>query len=449
MTSYKVNNHPLMPKTTQNHNLLSQEMKLPVNSSGSKSISEILDVIEKNSVNKTIVAESEISKIGTPSDPTAANNRLVVATEEARKVKKDQNEAVKKIINDLRVSAHSIEHQIRQAEVDVFKKEEDAFFKASDEYEIMQLKERQKQEIQWKKKSYKDVIDERKEKRNNKMIMQAMKMQLKSQALKIRQQDLAERTSESIKAVIVQRRELFDKRTNLMENRHRHEVKQLVAEQDRIIAEEKEFLEIETRHLPDEDRKEAIKTHSVKINQQRVINKKKMEQLMEVQQLEMKQMKERYVTDEKAFQEYHTTISNHTVSYNTKHAEHDAEIDSHRQRMLALKDSIKLAKLDAEFAIELKAASHSHKAAVRQHLQDQKIQAAQRARRWKIKNRLINPIDDEVDENGDEIESNGNNTKISLMAPSKEHSIASSSHHHKLIKLVTSSPIMYIQNRKV
>ncbi|EPZ33401.1 hypothetical protein ROZALSC1DRAFT_27730 [Rozella allomycis CSF55] len=316
--------------------------------------------------------------------------------------RKEQTNMAIELAKNLRIEADAIAQQIQLAEMEFAKKEEEAFCKSRNEMEVSKLLERQQFELQEKRELHEKLIKERIERRNQKKMQKEQYREIKSQTERIHREVAAKNAYVSLKQTIKERRAGNDALILHVEAHHSRQQKQREAEQERHIANQRMLFEFEIRHLKEEEKEDKRKEFEFTVAQLKSINKKKGEQLRELQALELRQRHERIEKEDSFFEEAHMLQLSHSVAYQDALRSDQIQIHASKDKMLSLQESIKLLKLKAEHAAEIKKMKLTHKAQMKVLLNDHKTQSSVRAKRWQLN--MLSSSEDNIIEEGEDDE---------------------------------------------
>ncbi|TPX37592.1 hypothetical protein SmJEL517_g00653 [Synchytrium microbalum] len=287
-----------------------------------------------------------------------------------------QSTVNKSLYDNLRHDCTRIEENVRDAEREVDRKEEEAFIMHASEVELQRLTSQQQSERKKKREAFEKAVSARTERKKAKTMMKKLMRDTKFRDNKILQQDLAGKATAELREALNYRREAFEMISTSMEARHQKQLKQLSAAQERRIASEKLLTELETRHLSDEARAASAKKFQVFTNHRKALDKRLADHLRDIQRLELKHAKERFECEYQSFEEGASLrMSNTQQAEDLEHTQAQ-EIYNEKDRLLALRETAKLMQLEAEHNGELRRLQMQQKQIVKQVKEAQKARLA-------------------------------------------------------------------------
>ncbi|KNE65193.1 PAS domain S-box protein [Allomyces macrogynus ATCC 38327] len=288
-----------------------------------------------------------------------------------------------RIFENIRIDMEKVELNIRQAENEVFRKEEEAFFARQDEIEMNQLLQRQAYELARSDDAFESMLSERKVRKHTKKLQKQMSKEAKARDVKIRQQDTGKHMAREVRVMLAQHRQRFESLMAHMEARHVRQRQQLEFAQERKIRDQKALLEIETRGLREDLRGEIMKDFAYRINHQRTLDKHIADQLREVQQHELKQRKERFDAEAKALEEVAHLRAAHKRRLDEVESQQKVEYAVENERIEDAREKIKLAQVAVQHTADTKKLKAQHKTQIKMALRSQRLRAALRLKKWR------------------------------------------------------------------
>jgi hypothetical protein len=178
-------------------------------------------------------------------------------------------------------------------EYDVFERYEQAFFRSLEDIEILSIKEKQSQAMIALKVKQEQILKDLKQRKSNKKFQREQQRQLKSLYLQTQFRAALFSENEIVKESLKVHREKSAKIVIQIEERHLKQIKQFNAAEERDIQDQTFLINLQCKTLAPEQMSETMKKFQAKINHQKVINKKKLDNIREQQRLELLQFKER------------------------------------------------------------------------------------------------------------------------------------------------------------
>ncbi|TPX50467.1 guanylate cyclase [Synchytrium endobioticum] len=297
----------------------------------------------------------------TENSPATANNEHVSTlghdkgpTDSETAFQKTHAEATKTIYNNLRAECFKIEENIRGAEREVERKEEDAFIMHASEIELQNLMAQQSAERKKRREAFQTMILNRTERKKAKLSMKKLMRETKARDLKIMQQDSLAKATLELKTALHQRREAFELTVSNALTRHAKQLKLLAAAQERRIAAEKQLSELEVRHLPKEARAASVKKYAIYLSHRKAMDKRVTDHLREIQLMEVKHAKERFDCELLTHDEIASLKMMHAQQVEEMEFTHIAELHADKDKLNVLRETMKLMQLDAENNAEMR-----------------------------------------------------------------------------------------------
>jgi hypothetical protein len=172
-------------------------------------------------------------------------------------------------------------------------KAEDAFFSEEDELEIVQALTRQAEELKCIKSLHESLLKDRGSRKQSKRLQREMQREIKQLHLKIHNQEQAQRTADEVKKMLQAHHERIERLITHTEDRHLKQTKQMTAAQERKISDQRVLMELQCRHLNEEQRSDAMKEFQFRVGHQKTLDKKVNDQLRDRQLMELRHLKDR------------------------------------------------------------------------------------------------------------------------------------------------------------
>ncbi|KAJ3403843.1 hypothetical protein HDV05_007573, partial [Chytridiales sp. JEL 0842] len=313
-------------------------------------------------------SQDAFSDVGSPrisvTSVTSRNNNA--GADDIRSFKEHQNEVAGDQYDLLRHECEQIEENIHSAEAEVLKRDEESFVLQQSDAELSHLKQLHANEVARKKGMFETLMAARKERKRIKALHRSMMRETKQRDQKIQQQDLTSKLSKESQIIMAHKRSTFAELVNHIENIHEKTRKQLVNSQERKNKTETILNELQTRHLKEEMRSTLNKKHQVKMNHQKVMDKKVTDHLRETQMQEMKQIKDRFDNEVRVFNELSILKTNHLDKLYDLETQQSVEVNTEKERLVTIKDTLKVMQMESEHQAEIKRLILAQKASLRQ-----------------------------------------------------------------------------------
>ncbi|RKP17683.1 hypothetical protein ROZALSC1DRAFT_30547 [Rozella allomycis CSF55] len=388
--------------------------------SRSLSVSEILQSIDQLGVQ----ANDPPSRSSTFEPIVVGHKGNVLSNEEATRMFREKQQCmIDQIIGELRRNAIEVENEIKRAEIELSRRCEE---------EVSVMKAGHREEMEHKKQNHLRVLQERQNRRNTKRLQKQMYKETKSRAMLIHQQEASRMAAENLKKSVDMRRLANEALVVQMEERHIREQRQLQEEQERLMRDEQVFHELESKHLMEYEQMDKMKDFQFRMNNLKVINKKKSEQLREIQIIEMRQRKERIEKEEEFYEELQSLGLSQASSFVEIELNEKAEISASKEKIENLRETIKMVKTKTEQANDLKKLRGNQKMQLKQLQREHLLQASMRGKKWLMKSKV--DLEEEIEENEekeDEFEEmrdfkkNNNTRNRSIKSKSKSQGLQS------------------------
>ncbi|KAJ3202234.1 hypothetical protein HK099_001950, partial [Clydaea vesicula] len=353
---------PVVQANLESH---SKAVEASVNSGGGVPANKTLE--QATTLNKKSSKQKPAPDAVTP----AVNNQYSDFKEQrlAELVEKLQSEAV---VKDLLAESQKIEEQIFLGENEVFHKNEEAFFMVQDENETLCLKTLHNEDVKALKALHEQQVQDVLKRKAAKRFQRQQQREVKALYNKTHEQDIAYKKIEEVKKKLAEHRERTEKLIDHIEERHVKQIKQFNAAEARRIADQKLLVELKVAHLTEEQKIAAIKENQSKINHQKALDKKKLDQIREQQRRELRHLKEEFSNmNSTQILEEQDMINKHKLDYLLE-----------KEKITATESSIKVIKLQAENQIELTKLINQQKQQLRQLRRAQKTRKAKRFKHW-------------------------------------------------------------------
>ncbi|KAJ3225330.1 hypothetical protein HK099_006975 [Clydaea vesicula] len=283
-----------------------------------------------------------------------------------------------KVIND----NQQIEEQIFHGENEIFHKNEEAFFLAQDERELLNLKARQNEEIRALKVIQEQAIGDVNKRKAAKKFLRQQQREMKSLYNKTHEQEAACKKTEEAKQRLCEHRERCAKMADHIEEKHLKQIKQFNAAEERKINDQKILVELRVRHLTEEQRSEAMKEYQSKMNHQKALDKKKLDQICEQQRVELRHFKDKADLETLMMEEFANLLSTHELEEQEISNKHKLDYLLEKERIASTQLSLKVLLIQAENLIEIKKLQAVHRVQLRQLRRSQKSRKTKRYRHW-------------------------------------------------------------------
>jgi hypothetical protein len=126
-----------------------------------------------------------------------------------------------------------------------------------------------------------------------KRYQRELQREIKNLFEKTHNQETAYRKTEEVKQTLLEHRERAEKHVEHVEERHLRQLKQFTAAEDRKIQDQRILMELQVRHLSEDQKAEAMKEYHSRMNHQKTVDKKRLDQIREQQRMELRHLRDK------------------------------------------------------------------------------------------------------------------------------------------------------------
>jgi len=296
--------------------------------------------------------------------------------------KRSQNIKIKGIVNELLVDGQSIEDKVVSGENEIFFKNEDNFFIAQDEQEITALKTRQQKDIRSLRALQEQQVQDANKRAVLKRYQRELQREIKNLFDKTHNQETAYRKTDEVKLTLLEHRERNEKHVEHIEERHQRQIKQFTAAEERKVMDQRILMELQVRHLSEDQKAEAMKEYHSKMTHQKNVDKKRLDQIREQQRTELRHLRDRADCETRMMEEFANMQSKHTFDQQASEAHHRADYVNEKERMATAEQALKLLEMAGENATEIKKMQAHHQSQIRHMQRAQNNRRDKRVKRW-------------------------------------------------------------------
>ncbi|KAI9344964.1 hypothetical protein BDR26DRAFT_917072 [Obelidium mucronatum] len=245
------------------------------------------------------------------------------------------------IFTRLREEYVIIEEALIASHEQYLNKTEEAFLLARNEIEISQLKEQQRSEISQKQAIFEERLSLKATVRREKALTEGFSSDAKLRDMKIFQKASDAKLARHVQQILDQNRQEFEETIAHVEKIHSRKCKNLSSIQESRNTHDKTVYEMEIKHLNMDAQNLMRKRYGAKANHQKVLDKKSLDQLKEVQRMEILHIKELFNLKHACTDE---ALRLRTVQQEALHAldiKHCNERREEKVSLAALKDNMK------------------------------------------------------------------------------------------------------------
>ncbi|KAJ3128417.1 hypothetical protein HK098_004493 [Nowakowskiella sp. JEL0407] len=298
-------------------------------------------------------------------DDASIHAAILSAPTTEQEIRTAQSQKTTLFYNSLRQECQLIEDHMRVSELDVLRKEEDAFLAIKFEHEISRMQNLQATEVKERKLAFEKLLQSRAIRQQAKKAQKQMFRDIKKRDSTITEQEDSAKAMEKIQEQLSDRSKMFERQIAFVEAKHEKQRKQLLAAQERKLSAEKTLHDLETKHLKSELRSTLQKNFQGRINHQKALDKRMMDHQRELQLLELRQLKERADVEEKSFEEIQSMKIIHNSRLLEMQSQHLSELHAEKDRLYEVRQQYKVAALDAKYASDMKRLTQNHRAQMR------------------------------------------------------------------------------------
>ncbi|KAJ3128431.1 hypothetical protein HK098_004508 [Nowakowskiella sp. JEL0407] len=286
------------------------------------------------------------------------------------------------LYDELRNECQSIDIHMRDAELEVMVKEEDAFLSIRFEKELSRMQALQASEIREFKVAFQKSLVARSTLQKSKRSQKQLFRDIKKRDQTITEQEETARATQKMQIMLSDKLKGFEQELAFVEEKHEKQRKQMIAAQERKSESEKMLFDLETGHLKPEIRSALAKNFNARLNHQKTLDKRMMDHQRELQLLELRQLKERADLEERFFEETQTQKINQSLRLIEARRYHVTEMHLEKDRLYEAKETFKISKMELIHTQEWKKLVNSHRTQIRQmRLQHQKMMKQRKAQK--------------------------------------------------------------------
>ncbi|KAJ3014561.1 UNVERIFIED_CONTAM: hypothetical protein HDU68_000228 [Siphonaria sp. JEL0065] len=311
----------------------------------------------------------------------ATSNKAGVNLDTTILFKNELIETLKEHYNQIREECSSLENGMKVKQSEVIKKKELAFQLSNCESEIIQLKGHQSAEIARAKSCFETFMASKANSRKYKALNRSFLLQAKLRDLKIIQQESIAALASRMEQILLENRLEFADTVAHVEEIHTKKCKNLTDQQESHNRTEKAVYDLEISHLDEDLRAVMVKRYLVTQNHKKILDKKKFDQLKELQARELKHIKELF--------DFKLISTDNVFHLKQKHQEEIQAIDikhykerkEHEEVLTNLKENFQLRQLEEYHQNGLKALADSHRNTlnIKHNIHSQRLTAVQQA----------------------------------------------------------------------
>jgi len=296
--------------------------------------------------------------------------------------KRSQNIKIKGIVNELLVDGQSIEDQVVIGENEIFFKNEESFYIAQDEQEVNALKNRHAIELRALKTLQDLKVQDMQKRGTQKKFQREQQREIKNLFEKTHNQETAYRKIDEVKQALFEHRERNERLVEHMEERHQRQIKQFTAAEERKVMDQRILMELQVRHLSEDQKAEAMKEYHSKMTHQKNVDKKRLDQIREQQRMELRHFKDRADGETQIMEEFANLESKHTFDEQALKAHQRIEYVTEKERMASAESALKLMEIQGDNATEYKKLQNVQRFQIRRLQKTQRIRREKRVKRW-------------------------------------------------------------------
>ncbi|KAJ3323776.1 hypothetical protein HDV06_001146 [Boothiomyces sp. JEL0866] len=286
------------------------------------------------------------------------------------------------LLNNLYQETRLIEKEVLIGEVEVFKLNEEAFFKNINDLEILDIKLRQEEELAQLKLRQTQIVKDYEARKAGKLT--AIKQQRELKMLYLETQfraELAQRANQD-KQKLSSHRQKVAKIIHQMEERHTKQIVQFNAAEERNFQNKKLLLQLQSASLSEEERGEAEKKFQARLTHQKVIHKKRLEHMQDQQRLELRQFKEKADKEGLIMEELAYLKSCHYQEEQDLLCNQKTFYYQAKDKIIAAKKMLKLADYKYQHNMDISKVKSQQKNRIREALKEHKDLLLHRRNYW-------------------------------------------------------------------
>ncbi|KAJ3250425.1 hypothetical protein HK103_003544 [Boothiomyces macroporosus] len=300
----------------------------------------------------------------------------------AQGFKNNLKQKSEELLNNLYQETRLIEKEVFTGEVEVFKRNEEAFFKNISELEILDIKQRQEDELVQLKARQTQIVKDYEARKGGKLTAIKQQRELKMLYLDTQYRaELSQRASQD-KQKLSAHRQKVAKIIHQMEERQAKQVLQFNAAEERNFQNKKLLLQLQSSSLSEEEKGEAEKKFQSRLTHQKVIHKKRLEHMQEQQRLELRHFKEKadkegFIMEELAYMKSCHYHEEQDLLCNQKTVYYEA-----KDKIFVTKKSLKLADYKYQHNMEISKLKSQQRNRLRELIKEHKEFLLSRRAYW-------------------------------------------------------------------
>ncbi|KAJ3318936.1 hypothetical protein HDV06_006925 [Boothiomyces sp. JEL0866] len=249
----------------------------------------------------------------------------------------DQNSAVKKsaaLFAGLKAEGDKIEESVATGEKEVLLNKELAFVLQQNEMEMTNLLSAHNHDLEKTRQMYERILFARQERKVNKKQARKSFIAAKRRDMILQQQEKSALAAARVKETISEKRLAFDLLNAHINEKHDIQRRNQVRSQERVAANERVLLDLETRSFRKEVRNTLLKKLQVRHTHQNHINKILNDNLREFQLLELQHIKDRFELEMVSFEETGSKKIAHEIKLDEMRLKHMKELHEEKENVL-------------------------------------------------------------------------------------------------------------------
>lgn len=187
---------------------------------------------------------------------------------------------------------NQIEKDYFLGECDIFEKKEQSFYRQLDQNEILEMESIKAVELKILKEHLQQVLKNLNNRLDAKNVQIQQQRELKYLYKQTEFRASLFNANEIVKRVLKNHHDKSAKVIAQIEDRHLNQIAQFNQADDRSQRDQTVLIDLLCRTLTTEQKSEAMKKHQSKLNHQKVITKKRLENIREKQRLELRHVKD-------------------------------------------------------------------------------------------------------------------------------------------------------------
>lgn len=267
-----------------------------------------------------------------------------------------------------------MEESINLGENELFFIADESFYGRQNKAEMAQLKQRQEEEMKLLKEVQSQLLKDRASRKEAKQYQKVLSRSAKQKDSVIYDQEAAHKKATEVKTILSDHLQRVEQLIHHTDEKHKKQMTNLAESQERKISDQKILMDLSVKNLSEDDKVDRLKEFQFKISHQKSVDKKKCDQLREIQVfctvsltiqvLELRHLKDRMDLETTTIEDLSAMKANQLVTeQETSRSQRETYL-AEKDRIEATKESQKVMQLQSADNAECQKLSATHRAQV-------------------------------------------------------------------------------------